>query len=431
MEFDPLIPNILPHLRVYSLQIGYKLFKLSGASLSSDGPSYFTKYFLTAGNEDKTLFVDRNPVVFEYIYNHLQGYHISIPPCDIYMQLWLDSIYFQLKRLRTLLKDEGIPITIGDQRFVLPQALLMETGNYPNYFSVSLESVYHEDYQLVERLKVIRPPPQRAITVPHRSSKLFDDLMEVLRGNTTALGDKHHRRLLVRECRYYRFQELEQRIINCKISPNNYYENKQDILIDLLDVATKGVISVENSGGKEKHVQYTRPHVKKERKSNLIVQIEPSYCEVLKKLSYSAKLVLNRELGLGFVRLSGPHCSKFMQIFDLHADLAPVENTEDGPAVMVFAGLANAVTTINGKEMLKNWAQELMGKPLRTDGEQLQPESKKRKHSEDVKGNVFEFTLINSTWRVFATEEIYRLQGVAIEAVTDEASFNKETSEFL
>lgn len=33
------IPRILPHERVFPIQIGCELFKLSGASLSSDGTS--------------------------------------------------------------------------------------------------------------------------------------------------------------------------------------------------------------------------------------------------------------------------------------------------------------------------------------------------------------------------------------------------------
>lgn len=35
----PKIPRILPHERVFPIQIGTELFKLSGASLSSDGMS--------------------------------------------------------------------------------------------------------------------------------------------------------------------------------------------------------------------------------------------------------------------------------------------------------------------------------------------------------------------------------------------------------
>lgn len=33
------IPNILPHERVFPVQLGSELFKLSGASISSDGAS--------------------------------------------------------------------------------------------------------------------------------------------------------------------------------------------------------------------------------------------------------------------------------------------------------------------------------------------------------------------------------------------------------
>lgn len=37
------IPLILPHERVFPIQIGSELFKLSGASLSSDGESWLDK----------------------------------------------------------------------------------------------------------------------------------------------------------------------------------------------------------------------------------------------------------------------------------------------------------------------------------------------------------------------------------------------------
>jgi len=39
------IPNILPHERVFPIQIGTELFRLSGASISSDAPSYFSQFF--------------------------------------------------------------------------------------------------------------------------------------------------------------------------------------------------------------------------------------------------------------------------------------------------------------------------------------------------------------------------------------------------
>lgn len=430
-EFDPLIPKILPHSKVYSIQIGYKLFRVSGASLSSDAPSYFTNYFLTKGNEDKTLFVDRSPVVFEYIYKHLQGYHIEVPDSETYVQLWLDSYYFQVKRLRSILQDEGIFVTVGGQPFRVPQQLLTESGNTPNYFSVSLDTLSADQLRLVERLQVIRPPPQKPFCVPNRSAKLFSDLLEVLRGNTAVIGDNTHRRLLVRECRYYRLQELEQRIVPCRIFPSNHFETKQDILIDIADVSLKGIMINRPTNGNETHVQYTRPFIKKEKRSNLILQFDTSYCDVTKKLSGAPRLVLDRRLGLAFVRLSGNHCLKLMNLFELSAENVPIEQTEDGPTVMIFAALVNAKTRINGKEVLKTWAQDLMGRLLRTDGDSSEPDAKRHKLSEDVKGDVIELSLLKSCWRVLSNTKLFRFHGVAIEAVTDELSYNKTAFEFL
>lgn len=38
----PGIPDVLPHEKVFPIQIGSELFRLSGASISSDGMSYST-----------------------------------------------------------------------------------------------------------------------------------------------------------------------------------------------------------------------------------------------------------------------------------------------------------------------------------------------------------------------------------------------------
>ncbi|KAG7140914.1 hypothetical protein HYQ46_007912 [Verticillium longisporum] len=80
------IPRILPHERVFPIQIGSQLFKLSGASISSDAPSYFSQYFYCQikraqeTGEDlstaiRTLYIDRDPETFHDISLHLQGYH--------------------------------------------------------------------------------------------------------------------------------------------------------------------------------------------------------------------------------------------------------------------------------------------------------------------------------------------------------------------
>ena len=79
----PDLPNftaVLPAGKVFPIQIGSELFRLSGASLSSDAPSYFSHYFgeqllQTAGraNAIKTLYIDRDPQTFQDIALHLQG----------------------------------------------------------------------------------------------------------------------------------------------------------------------------------------------------------------------------------------------------------------------------------------------------------------------------------------------------------------------
>ena len=88
-------PPILPPEKVFPIQIGSELFRLSGASISSDGmpmacsyryttdkptaPSYFTQFFeeQIKHNEEavgvRTLYIDRDPETFRDVARHLQG----------------------------------------------------------------------------------------------------------------------------------------------------------------------------------------------------------------------------------------------------------------------------------------------------------------------------------------------------------------------
>ena len=95
---------ILPPEKVFSIQIGSKLFRLSGASISSDGqyflsgtcvrgvlqtdspraPSYFSQFFdeqlkQNNGGAVRTLYIDRDPITFQDICKHLQG---RAPECS-------------------------------------------------------------------------------------------------------------------------------------------------------------------------------------------------------------------------------------------------------------------------------------------------------------------------------------------------------------
>lgn len=50
----------------------------SGNALNSDSPSYFTQFFtIHSGENPKTLYIDRDPVIFKDIVRHLQGYFLT------------------------------------------------------------------------------------------------------------------------------------------------------------------------------------------------------------------------------------------------------------------------------------------------------------------------------------------------------------------
>lgn len=103
------IPKILPHERVFPIQIGSELFKLSGASISSDAPSYFSQYFqcqikqAEEKGEDiasaiRTLYIDRDPTTFKDISLHLQGYHVQPRDATHFVRLFADAQFYSCKR---------------------------------------------------------------------------------------------------------------------------------------------------------------------------------------------------------------------------------------------------------------------------------------------------------------------------------------------
>lgn len=214
--FDPAIPEVLPPHNMYNLQIGDKLFVVSGASLSSDAPSYFTNYFLNADNKDKILFIDRSPEVFHYINLHLQGYHIDIPDGDIFTKLFLDAIYYNLPRLRKLLLNIDYHfVKVSERYFKIYKKTVEQDGNKPNLFTIAGESLYQDIAKTMADRDWIRPPPQAPVTI-HRSAKLFEELIYLLQGNELHIENDEHRRSLIREAKYYRFTKLLNQLLNVR-----------------------------------------------------------------------------------------------------------------------------------------------------------------------------------------------------------------------
>lgn len=289
-QFDPNIPQILPHEKMYRIQVGKQLFKISGASLNSDGPSFFTNYFLkrvnksnnnasnagtnntnpgnagptttttfspssvnsassppsggSAGNppatEHEVLFIDRSADIFELIYLHLQGYFIEIQDEVQYTMLFADAMYYNLPRLKAILKESDYYYTnIGGKSYKLAKTLFRKEGDSPNYFEITTGTLYIDVEELILTRKLLRPPPHSAPYVA-RSNALFEDLLILLGGGSLNLDDDR-RNSLIRECKFYRFLNLEQRLVKCKINYNPL-TRKEEICLALKDVSKKGLV---------------------------------------------------------------------------------------------------------------------------------------------------------------------------------------------
>ncbi|GME89289.1 unnamed protein product [Ambrosiozyma monospora] len=347
-SIDVQIPPILPHERMYSIQIGYKMFKLSGASLSSDAPSYFTNYFSNPENENKVLIIDRSPKVFEKIYMHLQGYSIKIDDENEFLHLFTDSVYFHLVKLKELVLKYDIFANIGGKCFRISKELLTSEGNYPNYFSFTFNSIMKEHDQVKELQGLIRPPNVSPYTSA-RSSALFQDLLDKLQGKSVIIRNDEHRRNLIEECRYYKFMALEQEFIKCKISVNPFTKD-EEIVMNYRDVVTSKVSSISESS----IARYSRPYVDNNKFRALVLQIESS----------EVSLLINLKTDFVSLLVLGKCAKKLNGILSQVSDDAMYEVSEDSNGrkmhrLTVLIHIENCFTIINGMEMDRDWIKKL------------------------------------------------------------------------
>lgn len=422
MEFseqvDPKIPEFLPHDMVYSIQVGYKLFQISGASLLSDAPSYFTTFFDQPENSGKTLFIDRSPVVFEKVYMHLQGYHISVDTDYDFVYLWHDAYYFCLPRLQRLLNDEALPATVGNKLFRIPRSFLYGPGNHPNYFLIGMEGLSTKSTVLNSKVALIRPPPQRPTLTVNRSPQLFADLLELFWGNHEVVRDDEHRDNLIKECRYYRFLQLEQKIIKHRIIRNPFTQT-EEIIINLNNLSSTGVINLSTGLTDEQPITYVRPYLRREPKRILIFQIDSN-------ADFDAKLIIPKTGDFSFLVLTNKLAAKMSLVFEQLAK--DFSSSGDKKKIIIPCILADAAVSVNGIELKKNWLREFFG-PAEESAEDEQ-QSKRHKSDPNIEGEVVDFKLTQSLWRITNRADKSILRAVSIKAVSDQFNFNK-TVEFL
>ncbi|KAM0320482.1 hypothetical protein ACHAO8_000494 [Botrytis cinerea] len=255
------IPNDLPHEKVFPIQIGTELFRLSGASLSSDdfgrtknfrmrapakrsrAPSYFSQYFqcqLRSAEENgedpntaiRTLYIDRDPITFKDISLHLQGYHVAPRNASHFVKLFADAQFY----------------SFGDREFQIPRELFSDPGNSPNYFSLSFTILFSSPTELFPGLRkegLLRPPSIAPSSVPNRSSKTFSEILHLLRGYPLEIRSPEHRAELLRDCRYFHLKGLEQKLIPHSIV-YNVLRNKSEITIRLVDIRQSGLSILTN-----------------------------------------------------------------------------------------------------------------------------------------------------------------------------------------
>ncbi|GAD99528.1 hypothetical protein TERG_08209 [Paecilomyces variotii No. 5] len=260
----------LPAERVFPIQIG--------------APSYFSQFFeeQMRQNEDssniRTLYIDRDPVTFQEISRHLQGYYVRPKDGSQFVKLFADAQFYSLPRLISQLFESEIFIQIGADHFQIPRDIFSSPGDTPNFFSLGFGVFFasrQEVFPGLDRNGLLRPPSIVPPNVSSRSGKVFAELLHLLRGYPLHIRNEDHRAELLRDCRYFHLRGLEQKLIPHDISYNPE-RRKSEIIIRLEDVRQSGVSFVSDSSNDNPilsgWVHYARPFVD-ETTYELIVEI--------------------------------------------------------------------------------------------------------------------------------------------------------------
>ncbi|KAJ5114268.1 hypothetical protein NUU61_000027 [Penicillium alfredii] len=273
--------STLPSEKVFSIQIGSKLFRLSGASIASDAPSYFSRFFEEQLRHDasniRTLYIDRDPVTFGDIARHLQGYHVRPRDGAQFVKLFADSQFYSLPRLMSQLFESEIFIQIGDRHFQIPRDIFSSPGDAPNFFTLGFAAFFASPTEVfpgLDRQGLLRPPAIIPPSVPNRSAGVFSELLHLLRGYPLHIRNEDHRAELLRDVRYFHLRGLEQKLIPHQITVNPFNQ-RSEIVIRLEDVRPSGVQFAQDvpagsfPGGS---VMYVRPFVD-DNPADLILEI--------------------------------------------------------------------------------------------------------------------------------------------------------------
>lgn len=344
------IPEILPHEKVYTLLVGDERFRLSGASLSYDSPSYFTDYFLSNVG-CSNLSIDRSPKVFEKICSHLQGYSIKIEDEYEFVYLLMDANYFRLKKLRQRLLLEPFHISVGGKKFKIPKEILSTKGNHPNFFSILYNTMMTDPF--ANNDSFIRPPAM----IPYdsnKSAKNFEQLLHGLYGNTIRIESEQHREDLLADCRYYQFFGLEQKLIKYQIIMNPF-KKREEIVLGYKDIKRSGLLndtmnSMIDANAPFTVVKYSRPFVDENIYRDLVIQLDSS----------EVNLMVNASLKFASLLITGKTALALKNLLSQVTDDYIYENENQNHKLTVLITMNDSVGTLNGLKMERDWLKTLM-----------------------------------------------------------------------
>ncbi|KAF4584373.1 BTB/POZ domain-containing protein [Ophiocordyceps camponoti-floridani] len=282
----------LPPNHLFAIQVGHQMFKLSGASLSSDSPSYFTRHFSQATDVHRPLYIDRDPDTFRDMELHLQGYHVSARDGTHLVRLLSDARFYSLAKLTSQLYEADVFVSVGGREFRLSRRLLTSPTNSPNFFSLFISGVDRgrdndgdgdggddddDDDDDDDGggggtgADMVMPGP----SLPNRSAETFAELVRLLCGYRPRQWDETLRRDLLQDARYFGFKGVEQMLIPHALSYNPVLV-RHEICI-LLDNVQKSGVSIspqaqQHQGETIAWVQYARPLID-DAPADLIVEM--------------------------------------------------------------------------------------------------------------------------------------------------------------
>lgn len=355
-------------------------------------------------------------------------------------------------RLKGQLFEEDVHIYIGERGFRVQKDLFSAPGNSPNYFDLGFGTMFSSPRSLFPGLNLeglLRPPPIKPPSVPQRSADVFADLLHLLRGYPLHIRNEEHRAELLRDCGYYMFKGLEQKLIPHRIS-FNIERQKDEITVRLEDIRKHG-LSVEmdppfdDSINADAHssaprvsgwVTYSRPFVDSDH-FELTVEIGQE-CTILDTMSaradigFDARKRINRLCEAVANKLNIPY--RQSRLSNKTTDEArnhrlSLVNADDGFRVR----FEDTSITLNGKTWGPEEAEEF-ARLMNISNPNLHP-SKKRKYLDERSSSQEPWTVNTGQWRLelqnvphdeHAVECV--LVAVKLDAVTDQSAHNDQRS---